>query len=80
MLFRSIGPLKYVAEFFYGESSEKVVDKAVTYVILIIILVFDPLAIFLLIAFNQTLAKRKDEYDIEFFEYKPRRKRKYKHK
>ena len=75
-----IGPLKYVAEFFYGESSEKVVDKAVTYVILIIILVFDPLAIFLLIAFNQTLAKRKDEYDIEFFEYKPRRKRKYKHK
>jgi hypothetical protein len=72
-----IGPLKYVAEFFYGESSEKVVDKAVTYVIIIIILVFDPLAIFLLIAFNQTLAKNKDEYDIEFFEYKPRKKRKY---
>lgn len=70
-----IGPLKYVAEFFYGDSSEKLVDNAVTYMILIIIFVFDPLAIFLLIAFNQNI--KRDEYYMEYYEYKPRKKRRF---
>ena len=70
-----IGPLKYVAEFFYGESSNKTVDNAVTYMILLIIFVFDPLAIFLLIAFNQNI--QKDEYYMEYYEYKPRKKKKF---
>lgn len=70
-----IGPLKYVAEFIYGKSDEKTIDIAVTYVILIIIFVFDPLAILLLLAFNQSIKNKDDpkyEYDIEFVEYKPR--------
>lgn len=70
-----IGPLKYVAEFFYGESSNKTVDNAVTYMILLIIFVFDPLAIFLLIAFNQNI--QKDEYYMEYYEYKPRKRKKF---
>lgn len=70
-----IGPLKYVADFFYGKSDEKTVDLAVTYVILIIIFVFDPLAIMLLLAFNHSIRKREEEYDIEFMEYKPRRRK-----
>ena len=70
-----IGPLKYVADFFYGKSDEKTVDLAVTYVIIIIIFVFDPLAIMLLLAFNHSMRNRDDEYDIEFMEYKPRRRR-----
>ena len=47
-----LGPLKYVAEIVYGAEAEKHFDSAVRFVILIIVLVFDPLAIVLLIAAN----------------------------
>lgn len=70
-----IGPLKYVAQFFYDKSDHKTLDNAVTYMILLIIFVFDPLAIFLLIAFNQNI--QKDEYYMEYYEYKPRRRKKF---
>jgi hypothetical protein len=49
-----IGPIKYVAEILYDKSDPDFIDKAVRVVILVIILVFDPLAIILLIAANQT--------------------------
>lgn len=48
-----IGPIKYVADFIYGQSDEKVIEKAVRWVIVIIVLVFDPLAIILLVAANR---------------------------
>lgn len=70
-----VGPLKYIAEFFSGKSDTKTLDIAVTYVIIIIIFVFDPLAILLLLAFNHMIAKKnEDELEIEFVEYKPRRR------
>lgn len=47
-----IGPLKYVAELIYGNEAENNFDTAVRIIILIIILVFDPLALVLLIAAN----------------------------
>jgi len=47
-----VGPIKYVAELVYGESSEKVIEKAVRGVIILLVFVFDPLAIMLLIAAN----------------------------
>lgn len=47
-----LGPLKYVAEVVYGAEAEKHFDSAVRFVIIIIVLVFDPLAIVLLIAAN----------------------------
>jgi len=50
-----VGPLKYIAELIYGE--EKAIeyfDKAVRFVIILIVLVFDPLAVLLLIATNIT--------------------------
>jgi len=50
-----VGPLKYVAELVYGESSEELLDKAVRLFILLLIFVFDPLAIMMIIAANQTL-------------------------
>jgi len=50
-----IGPIKYVAELIYGESAEDNFDKAVRTVILILIFVFDPLAVLLLIAANISL-------------------------
>ena len=48
-----VGPIKYIAEFLYGEADKKLIEKAVRAVIIIIVLVFDPLAIILLIAANR---------------------------
>ena len=54
---REIGPIKYVAELLYGASDQSVMDKAVRIFILLFVFVFDPLAIMLLIAANQTLLR-----------------------
>jgi len=49
-----IGPLKYIAELIYGKDAENHFDSAVRWVIILLVLVFDPLAIVLLIAANAT--------------------------
>lgn len=54
-----IGPIKYIAEMLYEKEDPGFIDKAVRIVILIIIVVFDPLAVLLLIAANQSLKQRK---------------------
>ena len=56
-----IGPIKYVAELIYDKSDPSFIDKAVRVVILLIIFVFDPLAVLLLIAANQTYKQIKKE-------------------
>jgi hypothetical protein len=53
-----IGPLKYVADVFYGTGSDSI-DKAVRLVILLIMIVFDPLAILLLVAANMSMVEKK---------------------
>ena len=53
------GPIKYVAELVYGSSEGDIIDKSVRLVIMIIMLVFDPLAVLLLISAN--LSMRKDD-------------------
>jgi hypothetical protein len=55
-----IGPIKYIAEAFYSKDDPDFIDKAVRTVIFIIIVVFDPLAILLLIASQQTLRKYRE--------------------
>ena len=47
-----VGPLKYVAELIYGDDAKSHFDEAVSIIILILIFVFDPLAVLLLIAAN----------------------------
>lgn len=47
-----IGPLKYIAELIYGDDAKDYFDEAVRFVIILIVLVFDPLAVLLLIAAN----------------------------
>lgn len=47
-----VGPIKYIADLVYGDSTEELLEKAVRAVIIIIVLVFDPLAIALLLAAN----------------------------
>ena len=54
-----IGPIKYIAELIYGKSDTEIIDKSVRIVIMMIIIVFDPLAILLLIAFNLTYNRKK---------------------
>lgn len=55
------GPIKYVAELIYGSSDRDIIDKAVRLVIILIMLVFDPLAVLLLIAGNMTMREQEEE-------------------
>lgn len=56
-----VGPVKYIAEFIYGEQADQnMLEKAVTWVIIMIIFVFDPLAVLMLIA-SQYAFKWNDE-------------------
>ena len=52
-----VGPLKYVAELIYGDNAKDHFDSAVRIIILILIFVFDPLAVLLLIAANISLSQ-----------------------
>lgn len=46
-----VGPIKYIAAFIYGSNPDKnILEKAVTWMIILLIIVFDPLAIILLLA------------------------------
>jgi len=54
-----VGPIKYIAELIYGEQAQDYFDKAVRWVIIVLIFVFDPLAVLLLIAANISLRSRK---------------------
>jgi len=50
-----VGPIKYLAEFVYGNAEDKdLLEEAVRWVIILIIFVFDPLAVLLLVASQQT--------------------------
>ena len=57
-----VGPIKYIAELIYGENVEKdLLEKAVRWVIITIIFVFDPLAVLLLIASQYTFEWRRND-------------------
>ena len=46
-----VGPIKYIANFIYGDNPDaNILEKAVTWVIVIIVAVFDPLAVILLLS------------------------------
>ena len=52
-----VGPIKYVAQLIYGGDSQNYLDQAVRLFILMLVFVFDPLAVVLVIAANQTLLR-----------------------
>ena len=54
-----VGPIRYIAELFYGESTQTVLEDAVRWVIILLVLVFDPLAVLLLIAANVSFSQIK---------------------
>ena len=56
-----VGPILYVAEMIYGNTDKATIDKAVRGVIILLIIVFDPLAILLVVATNMSLKERRGE-------------------
>lgn len=63
-----VGPIKYIADLIYGDNSDKnMLERAVRWVIMLIVAVFDPLAVMMLLAaaesmrwVRQRLPKPKD--------------------
>ena len=70
-----VGPIKYIAEFVYGENADNnMLEEAVRWVIITIIFVFDPLAVLLLIASQYTFEwRRKDDDGERLRQYKKTR-------
>ena len=51
-----VGPIKYIAAFIYGDELDKtLLERAVRWIIITIIFVFDPLAVLLIVAANMTI-------------------------
>jgi hypothetical protein len=60
-----VGPIKYVAELIYTDSSEDNIGRAVRLVIMMLIFVFDPLAILMVIAGNMTIMERSRTQEVK---------------
>jgi len=54
-----VGPLKYIAELIYGDQAVDYFDEAVRWVIILLIITFDPLAIVLLLAASMGFRDKK---------------------
>lgn len=56
-----VGPIKYIASLIYGDTPDQtILEKAVRIVIIMIVVVFDPLAVLLLMAAGMPVFKRKE--------------------
>ena len=60
-----VGPIKYIAALIYGDEAKNYLDNTVRYVILLLIFVFDPLAVLLLISANMSYKKELELYPPE---------------
>ena len=60
-----VGPIKYIAAFVYGDNPEtNILERAVRWVIILIVAVFDPLALVLILAAQQSIKwAREDKQD-----------------
>jgi hypothetical protein len=56
-----VGPIKYIAAFIYGTApDESMLERAVTWIIILIVIVFDPLAVIMLLAAQMTFSWKKE--------------------
>ncbi len=61
-----VGPIKFVAQMFYGpEVDQNILEESVRYMILILIFVFDPLAMLMLIASNQGMREFREQWALK---------------
>lgn len=57
-----VGPIKYIAALIYGDNADQnMLERAVRWVIILIVSVFDPLAIILILAANNSMKWEDDE-------------------
>jgi len=64
-----VGPVKYIAALIYGDDPTKdTLEDAVRWIIMILVVVFDPLAVVLVIAGISILENKKEEGDVEIDE------------
>jgi len=56
-----VGPIKYIAELIYGDVDRGLLEDAVRWVIIILVIVFDPLAVALLIAWNDIIRRERPQ-------------------
>jgi len=56
-----VGPIRYVASMIYDDVSESQLEEAVRWIIILLIFVFDPLAVVLVIAANISLKDYRKE-------------------
>ena len=58
-----VGPIKYIAKFIYGDNGadENMLERAVTWIIILIVIVFDPLAVIMLLAAQMTFQWHREE-------------------
>jgi prefoldin subunit 5 len=55
-----VGPIKYIAALIYGDSADvTLLEKSVRWMILLIVFVFDPLAVLMFIAYNQSVLRNR---------------------
>lgn len=60
-----VGPIKYIAAFIYGDNPDSnLLERAVRWVIILIVAVFDPLAIALVLAANASKEWDKEESEV----------------
>lgn len=61
-----VGPIKYIAAMIYGDNPDSnMLESAVRIMILMIVVVFDPLAVLMFIAYNQTITKKSEIQETE---------------
>ena len=57
-----VGPIKYIAALIYSDNPDTdLLEKAVRWVIILLVVVFDPLAIMLVLAANQSITWRREQ-------------------
>ena len=64
-----VGPIKYIAAMVYGDNPDaNILEKAVRLVIILIVAVFDPLALVLILAAQQSIRWAKEEKEEKTFQ------------
>jgi hypothetical protein len=64
-----VGPIKYIAQFVYGDTNEGILEKAVTWVIITLIVVFDPMAVILLLSSQISFQNFRERETPQFSEW-----------
>jgi len=61
-----VGPIKYIASFIYGANPDSsLLERAVTWIIILIVVVFDPLAVIMLLAAQMTFGWAREQKETE---------------